>query len=90
MLDAIVSTLPAKAQPYAKTYAAVLLTALTVIAAAVDAPKWLTILVAVLTAPLVFAVPNLDPRGRAQDESVQPPTTEFDGFGAPISNPKGD
>ena len=73
MLNSIVSTLPAAWQPYAKTYAAALVTALTIIVASVDAPKWLTIAVAVLSAPLVFATPNLDPKAEAQDESTMPP-----------------
>jgi len=73
MLNSIVSTLPAAWQPYAKTYAAALVTALTIIVASIDAPKWLTIAVAVLSAPLVFATPNLDPAAEKQDESTMPP-----------------
>lgn len=76
MLTSIVSTLPAKWQPYAKAYAAAIVSALTAIAALTPLPEWLTIVVAVLSAPLVFATPNLDPAARAQDESVQPPDAE--------------
>src|SRR5690349_5398138 len=75
MLTSLVSTLPAKWQPYAKTYTAALLSALVTVSALVDLPEWLTVVLAVLTAPLVFAVPNLDPAARKQDESVQPPET---------------
>lgn len=73
MLESIVSTLPASWQPYAKTYAAALVSALTAIAALTPLPEWVTIVVAVLTAPLVFGTPNLDPNAAKQDESVQPP-----------------
>lgn len=73
MLESIVSTLPAKVQPYAKTYAAALVSALTAIAALTPLPDWVTIVVAVLTAPLVFGTPNLDPKAEKQAESVQPP-----------------
>jgi hypothetical protein len=73
MLESIVSTLPATWQPYAKTYAAALVSALTAIAALTPLPEWVTIVVAVLTAPLVFGTPNLVPAARKQDESVQPP-----------------
>jgi len=73
-LESIVDTLPAKAQPYAKTYAASVMAALTVISASVpDAPHWLTIVLAILGAPVVFGTPNKDPLAKKQDESVQPP-----------------
>lgn len=76
-LDSIVSTLPAKAQPYAKTYAASLMAALTVVSAAIpESPHWLTIVLAILGAPVVYSVPNKDPLASKQDESVQPPVTE--------------
>jgi hypothetical protein len=74
MLTSLVSTLPAKWQPYAKTYAAAIVTALTVVASLTPLPDWLTVVVAVLSAPLVFAVPNLDPAARKQDESTMPPS----------------
>ena len=73
MLTSIVSTLPASWQPYAKAYAAALLSTLTTLAAVTDVPQWITVAIALLSAPLVFATPNLDPKAEAQDESVQPP-----------------
>ena len=73
MLTSIVSTLPASWQPYAKAYAAALLSALTTLAAITDVPQWITVAIALLSAPLVFATPNLDPSAEKQDESVQPP-----------------
>lgn len=74
MLTSLVSLLPASAQPYAKTIAAAILSALTTVSALVaDVPQWVTVVVAVLSTPVVFAVPNLDPAARKQDESVQPP-----------------
>lgn len=76
-LESIVGTLPAKVQPYAKTYAAALVTALTVISASLDLPVWVTLALAVANAPVVFAVPNLDPNATKQDESVQPPDTRL-------------
>ena len=78
MLTSIVSTLPASWQPYAKAYAAALLSALTTLSAVLDAvPQWVTIVVALLSAPAVFAVPNLDPNAEKQDESVQPPESDM-------------
>lgn len=79
VLDGIVSTLPAKAQPYAKTYAAILVAAVTTASALLDLPTWVTVALAIVNAPLVFAVPNLDPRARAQDESTQPPLPPQEG-----------
>ena len=76
VLESLVGTLPAKAQPYAKTYAAAIVTALTVVSSLVDLPTWVTITLAVATAPVVFAVPNLDPLAAKQDESVQPPVDD--------------
>lgn len=73
VLEAITGTLPLKAQPYAKTYAAVLMTLLTTITVLTDAPDWLQIATALVTAPVVFGVPNLDPLAIKQQESVQPP-----------------
>lgn len=93
MLTSLVSLLPASAQPYAKTITAAVVAALTVLVTSLpSAPSWLAILLAVLSAPAVFAVPNLDPKGEAQDESTQPPymgkhADEYDGQGARISNP---
>lgn len=76
MLTSLVSTLPASWQPYAKTYISALLSLLTVLSVALPAaPDWLPIAIAILSAPLVFATPNLDPRAAKQDESVQPPVT---------------
>jgi len=73
ILDTLVGTLPAKVQPYAKTYAAVIVSGLTVASALLDLPAWVTIALAIANAPVVFAIPNLDPSGEKQDESVQPP-----------------
>ena len=79
MLTSLVSVLPASWQPYAKTIAATILSALTTVSALVDVPEWVTVVIAVLSAPVIFAVPNLDPKAEKQDESVQPP------FAAPTS-----
>jgi hypothetical protein len=74
MLTSIVSTLPASWQPYAKSYAAALLSGLVTLSAVLDSvPQWVTIVVALLSAPAVFATPNLDPNAEKQNESVQPP-----------------
>ena len=74
VLNSVVGWLPAKWQPYAKTIAAALLALLTILSTTVDGlPTWLTIAAAVLTAPVVFATPNLDPQAVAQDESTMPP-----------------
>jgi hypothetical protein len=76
MLTSLVSTLPASWQPYAKAYAAALLSALTALSAVLDSvPQWVTLAIALLSAPAIFAVPNLDPQAEKQDESVQPPDT---------------
>ena len=78
MLTSIVSTLPASWQPYAKSYAAALLSALVTLSAVLDVvPKWVTIVIALLSAPAVFATPNLDPKAEKQDESVQPPESDI-------------
>jgi len=74
VLTSVVGWLPAKWQPYAKTIAAAVLALLTVLSATVDGlPTWVTVVAAVLTAPVVFATPNLDPAAQAQDESTMPP-----------------
>jgi len=74
VLNSAVGWLPVKWQPYAKTIAAAVLALLTVLSTTVDGlPTWLTVAAAVLTAPVVFATPNLDPAAQKQDESVQPP-----------------
>lgn len=73
-LDSFVSSLPVGVQPYVKTYVAAILAALTVVIAAIpEAPRWITIVIAVLSAPTVYAMPNKDPNAVKQDESVQPP-----------------
>ena len=79
MLTSLVSLLPASVQPYAKTVAASILSALTVVASLTPLPEWLTIVIAVLSAPVIFAVPNLDPAARKQRESVQPPAASYSG-----------
>ena len=74
MFDAIVSLLPAKVQPYAKTIVAVLGVIVgTVVDSLDEVPPWLTLAVAILTALGVYAAPNKDPRAERQAESVQPP-----------------
>ncbi len=41
---------------------------------AVTAQEWVAVTIATLAAlGVVWGVPNLDPRGKRQDESVQPP-----------------
>ena len=74
MLTSIVSTLPESWQPYAKSYAAALLSVLTTLSAVVDVPQWVTVAIALLSAPLVYATPNLDPAAEKQDESTMPPS----------------
>jgi hypothetical protein len=61
VLESLVGTLPAKVQPYAKTYAAALTSGLAVASGMLDFPVWLTVALAVANAPIVFAVPNLEP-----------------------------
>jgi hypothetical protein len=87
VLTSLVSTLPAKWQPYAKTYAAALVTGLAVVASFTPLPDWLAVVLAVLTAPVVFAVPNLDPNARKQSESVQPPPRVQDVVDAALNQP---
>ena len=57
-LDALVSLLPWRAQAYAKTIAAVVMAMLTVLPTVTAVPDWVTIVFALLSAPVVFAVPN--------------------------------
>jgi len=84
VLNSVVGWLPVKWQPYAKTIAAAVLALLTVLSTTVHGlPTWVTIAAAVLTAPVVFATPNLDPAAQKQDESVQPPTEPVEGEPAP-------
>jgi hypothetical protein len=53
---------------------------------AVTSQEWVNVALATLIAlGVVWGTPNLDPRGRHQAESVQPPTA-YDGHGAPISD----
>jgi hypothetical protein len=73
VLESVTGLLPAKAQPYAKTLAATLMAVLTILPVVTEAPDWITVAVAILSAPVVFALPNLDPLAQKQDESVQPP-----------------
>ena len=59
MFDSLVSLLPEKAQPYAKTIVAVLGVIVGAIVSSLDSvPAWLNVVVAVLTALGVYAVPN--------------------------------
>jgi hypothetical protein len=74
MFESLVSLLPASAQPYAKTIVAAILSALGVLSSTLDeVPGWVPIVVALLSAPAIFAFPNLDPKAEKQAESVQPP-----------------
>lgn len=63
--------------PYLKAYAALvgsIATALlAVYTADTEVGKVLTVVSVVATAVVTWRVPNLDPRGRHQAESVQPP-----------------
>lgn len=65
--------------PYAKAITAALVAALTCLGTAltdgtVTASDWVAVALALLTALYaVWAVPNADPTGEHQDESVQPP-----------------
>lgn len=80
MLTSLVSLLPSSTQPYAKTLTAALVSILTVLATTLEAaPAWLPIVLAILSAPAVYAVPNLDPSAVAQDESTMPPEASLDG-----------
>ena len=74
--------------PYYKAVTALLVPFLTLIGAAlletsdggstVMTNEWIAAVVAALLAGgAVFAVPNRDPEGEHQDESVQPPTPEI-------------
>ena len=74
VLETLVGILPAKAQPYAKTLAATLMAALTILPTVTPLPDWVSVVFAVLSAPVVFAIPNLDPLAQKQDESTMPPT----------------
>ena len=62
---------------YAKAYAALvgsICTALLgIYGPETEVGQWLTIAVAVLSAVATYAVPNKDPKGRHQSESVMPP-----------------
>jgi hypothetical protein len=57
--DVIVSLLPAKLQPYAKAIAALLLGASAVAATIAGLPTWVPIVLALLNAPVVYAVENV-------------------------------
>ena len=77
------SPLPTALQPYAKAIIGFITPGAVVIGSAVTATsdggssitgaEWVTAIVAcIVTAGAVYAVPNHDPRGEKQDESVQP------------------
>ena len=80
-------------KPYAKAIVAFIAPGVTALVAAVQesspkgsdisGPEWIGIFaVCVLTSGAVFAVPNKDPRGVKQAESVQPPEASLgDGLG---------
>jgi hypothetical protein len=67
-----------KIVPFLKFYAALIGSVCTALLGIygpdTQAGHWLTVVVAVVTAVATFAVPNLDPAGARQDESVQPPS----------------
>lgn len=69
--------LPDKIAPYAKAIVAILgAVVVAVMQAWPDDPgvqQWGGIVTSLLTAIAVYAVPNKDPEGEHQDESVQPP-----------------
>ena len=66
--------LPRAVLPYAKAWVGLIGTVVAAILVAWDdAPRWLTIASAALTAAGVYLTPNTDPAGEHQDESVQPP-----------------
>jgi hypothetical protein len=54
----ILSLLPAKARPYAKTVIATLGTILATVSLSVDLPDWVAVVLSVLTALGVYAQPN--------------------------------
>jgi ABC-type uncharacterized transport system permease subunit len=59
VFDSVVSLLPVKVQPYAKTIVAVLGVVVGAVVSSLDSvPSWLNVVVAVLTALGVYAVPN--------------------------------
>lgn len=66
-----------KIQPHLKAYAALIGAVCTALLGVygpdTQTGHWLTVIVAVVTAVATWAVPNLDPTARHQDESVQPP-----------------
>jgi hypothetical protein len=57
----ILSLLPAKARPYAKTVIATLGTILATVSLSVDLPDWVAVVLSVLTALGVYAQPNETP-----------------------------
>ena len=65
-------------KPYAKAIVAVvgaIVTGLTqVFPDSPDVSRWCAFVMSVLTVAAVYLVPNADPTGTHQDESVQPPT----------------
>ena len=65
--------LPRAVLPYAKAWVGLLGAVVAAILATLDdAPRWLTVASAALTAAGVYLTPNTDPAGEHQDESVQP------------------
>lgn len=65
--------LPRAVLPYAKAWVGLLgAVVAAVLVAWEDAPSWLTVVSAALTAAGVYLTPNTDPAGEHQDESVQP------------------
>lgn len=73
--------------PYLKAYAAlvgsVATALLAVYAQESQVGHWLTVLSIIATCVGTWAVPNLDPRGVKQDQSVQPPSSGPDPYGHP-------
>lgn len=65
--------LPRAVLPYAKAWVGLIGAVVAAILVTWDdAPRWVTVVSAALTAAGVYLTPNTDPAGEHQDESVQP------------------
>lgn len=60
VIDTFVTLLPPALRPYGKAIAALILGAGVVAASAAGAPSWVPIVIAVLNAPVVYAVENVE------------------------------
>lgn len=63
VLESMVRLLPESWQPKAKALAAIVMAALTILPTVTAVPDWFTVVFAVLSAPVVWAVPNIELRG---------------------------